>query len=222
MYFLTGLKGCTKYEWRVRKKCKSGEYGPWSTVSSFTTNSKAVKVRAYIFNRFAGANFAGHDGVGYEIINTNSQGVETTRKFFFGGVENSQAQLNIASGAMNFGWYSSADTKQEMLNSMKFSYGYDTYKETTSLNSPDCQAVSESFNLLQNFSQRGYKLLGNNCMDAAYDVVTKFGFFSPNPSTFNSLFYTNPNPITLGMQALWTPNGWYFANVIGWSPVNNL
>lgn len=162
-------------------------------------------IKRYIFNRSNGAQGAGHVGVGLEIRSANPTAV-----YFYGGaVENEKGSFSVPRGGNNSGWAYSFTSNAALLSYMKNTRKYDRYKFEGSFKNISYAKVTDSYNKLVDLPNRGYNLLGNNCMNATYDVLIQAGgVYVANPSTY----------------ANYLPNGWYndFSGSNGWSNSNNL
>ena len=167
-----------------------------------TTLANTYQVKRYIFQRPNGANGLGHVGVGFEVrIFNNGTLVSTT--YYYGGVENSSASLNVPRNGNNGGWYRTSTSGATMLNTMKNApYNYVNYKFTASFSSSTSSNIGNGINKISDFPYRGYFLAGNNCMNATYDVLTSMNL------TGASVAWPSTN---------YAPNGWYNNTTNGWS-----
>ncbi len=196
---------CTTNNDEITEKVEASELTP--PVES-TLNARAETtwtIKRYIFNRSNGANGAGHVGVGLEIRSANPSAVY----FYGGGVENERGSFSIPRGGNNSGWSSSFTSNAGLLAYMKNSKNYNRYKFEGSFKTISYAKVLDSYNKLVDLPKRGYNLLGNNCMNATYDVLIQAGgVYVANPSTY----------------ANYLPNGWYndFSGNNGWSNSINL
>ncbi len=158
-------------------------------------------IKRYVFNRSAGANGLGHVGVGLEVRTTNPTAVY----FYGGGVENEKSSFVILPGGNNYGWAYSFSSNAALLSYCKNTKGYNGYKFETSFKTITYNRYVNIINELNYLPGRGYSLLGNNCMNAVYDVLNQGG----------GLFIPAPTASVL----LYAPNTWYFSltPAIGWS-----
>jgi hypothetical protein len=158
-------------------------------------------VKQYIFQRPDGASGLGHVGVGYE-VRTFSSGVQVSVTYYYGSVENSGgAMVVIPFYQNNGGWMSTCATGATMLNTMKSAaYGYKNYKYRTSFSALSSTQRANAYSKISFFPNRGYSLAGNNCMNAAWDVLWELG-----------------TPNVAWVQTNYFPNGWYNNCTVGWS-----
>ncbi len=169
--------------------------------------SKAANVytiKKYVFNRSNGASGLGHVGVAFELKATIN-GVNYT-SFYQGSVEGTNGLFNIpnpftAAGNNNGGWWNQVSTQPQMIAQFK-SRGYTSYKFGQSFLSTTQAISNNSKAILANFPGRGYNVVGNNCMNAAYDVIASFSGSNGNPSVPNQYF---PNSWYNGLSV---PGGW--------------
>lgn len=162
-------------------------------------------VKKYIFNREGGAGGLGHVGVAFE-LRAVINGVTYT-SFYQGAVEGNNGWFGvplgfISQGDFNGGWTSQVSTQSQMFQEFR-NRQYNRYKFGTSFTSTSFATSNVAKTLLSNFERRGYNLAGNNCMNAAYDVVATFSGTNGNPSVPNQFF----------------PNSWYnnLTTARGWS-----
>lgn len=164
------------------------------------------KIKRYVFCRTNGAAGAGHVGVGFELRSTNPTAVY----YYAGAVEMWQTAYSVPRGANNDGWRKQFTTANDMFAWVKkHPYNYNRYVYEASFKDISYTEVTNTYNKLLDFPNRGYTLNGNNCMNAAYEVLT----------TANSVYVPNP-----AIAPLWLPNGWYnaIASRTSWSNSQNL
>ena len=164
-------------------------------------------IKRYVFNRESAVGGLGHVGVGFEVRTTNP----TSVIYYYGGVENSKGSPAVGLGGANGGWWGTTASGSIMFSVMKNTYGYSRYKFEKAFMNISTTRVTNSINEIKYFPNRGYLLLGNNCMNASYDVLNQGGgLILPNPTIATSLAYI--------------PNNWYnlFVSFNGWSGSVNL
>lgn len=164
-------------------------------------------IKKYVFNRSTAVNGLGHVGVAFE-LRARISGVNYT-SFYCGAIENEKGSPIVFSGGNNGGWWSQLSTQPQMLTAFR-NRGYNRYKFGQSFVSITLARSNQGKAILAGFPNRGYNLSGNNCMNAAYDVLSNFSFAGDagNPSVPGQYF----------------PNNWYNALTVnnGWSNSVNL
>jgi hypothetical protein len=157
-------------------------------------------IKRYVFSRSNGANGLGHVGVGVEIRTTNP----TTVRYYNGAVENFNATFQILPGDDNSGWFRiNTDYNSMLLNFTSRNYNYLKFEK--SFKNVTKQKALNTVNEVLRLPNRGFSLVGNNCMNATYDVLNQGGgLFLPLPSI---------------SVALYAPNAWFgtLVSLNGWS-----
>ncbi len=158
--------------------------------------------KAYIFIRLPGPTFngqqLGHVGWGYEVrIYDNNTYIKT--EYYYGAVENPSGSYYVEPGKPNGGWYATASYGTTMFNAMK-SKGYTAYKYSANPFGIYYTQKDAALAKAKGMAGRGYRLNGNNCMNASYDVLSALGAKGlASPSSY------------------WVPKDWYNATTSGWS-----
>ncbi|MBV9822224.1 MAG: hypothetical protein JO144_08270 [Actinobacteria bacterium] len=121
----------------------------------------------WAFLRFNGAHDLGHVGYGFAIGNG---------EYTYGSVENTSGAPVVLPGADNGAWVSSG-SEADMRAAMR-QRGYDTYL-TWNIGGTDPNAATAAANAT--FGE-GYSVIGDNCEDAVYRVLSAYGAQLPSPA----------------------------------------
>ncbi len=140
------------------------------------TTSAATAWNGYVFVRPAAVGGLGHVGWGF---------VQSATTCVFGGTENTGSWPVVLPGFDNAAWHRH-DSFAQMLTRMR-ARGYSYYKVCPGVGFPQ-RALNEAVRA----EGSGYVGVANNCMDHAYNVLTRYGVIPlPWPShriTPNSWF----------------------------------
>lgn len=155
-------------------------------------------VREFLFLRPNGANNLGHVGVAFEYQIRNGNTI-VHRSWYWGSVENPSGSWSIASNSNNGGFARSSSSINDMFSDMK-ARNYKQYK-AKSARELNYNYVLNAYYQLIGFPNRGYHVLGNNCMNASWDVMWQL--------------YT---PDVAWVQNFWNfaPAVWFHRNTNGW------
>lgn len=179
-----GISSCQKTELEPKAP---GNATATQNLAYWTVESRC----GYLFLRTPGPFNLGHTGVGFILKYTwydPATQVTTVRYTpYCGGVENPKGTPVIAPGLPNGGWFNSggggnnnteADAVEFLKSSMK-QKGYTKYKHELSGGSTllpsDTDQGNAARNIIAKFPNRGYNVVGNNCMDASYEVLQALG-----------------------------------------------
>ncbi len=163
------------------------------------------QVREWALHRTPGPFNMGHSGVAFEVI-TYRGNQEVARRFHYGAVENSGGSFSVPAGNEgNEGWYATTTSEQVMLDFFKNVYGYNSYRYST-YGKVSKSTIDRAIGIMENFRTRGYNAVGNNCLNAAWDVLNALPVLSEPRPVFNI-----------------TPNSWInnFTAIKGWSARTN-
>ncbi|MFF5172380.1 hypothetical protein ACFY3U_07080 [Micromonospora sp. NPDC000089] len=146
---------------------------------------------AYVFVRPNGANGLGHVGWGYRVTCTGT--------FYFGSVENPSGSAVVLPGGDNGFWWAQGRQSQ-MLAEMR-SRGYTNYRFARLYGPiPDPDSATQ---FAAGSAGRGYQVIGNNCADNAYGVLSRLGvrdlpslFDYPQPNNWYRMLEFSPSDTT--------------------------
>ena len=117
----------------------------------------------------------GHIGVGYQNSNGN---------YLCGAVEGKDNQPNVTPGDDNGAWIKAYQDIEGVKGAFR-SRGYSSIK-VINVDSPNQENAGS---VIQNFVNRGYNLVNNNCLTATDEVLRAYGVGNlPNPTTPNSYY----------------------------------
>ena len=125
----------------------------------------------WAFIRFNGAHDLGHVGYGFAI---------GPGQYTFGSVENPSGSPVVQPGANNGAWVSSG-SEQDMRAAMR-SNAYDAYL-CWDIPSTNPGAATQAAHATVG---EGYSVIGDNCEDAVYHVLTAYGAQLPSPSAIGN------------------------------------
>lgn len=173
---------------------------PAATPATGDAVATTYMAKGYLFVRLPGPMGLGHTGVGYEI--REMRGTTITRTYTYcGGVEGWNNLSYIAPGLPNGGWNQFGYTNNiSMLNVMRSPNGYTNYKFSVAFRAVTLTQIHRAEGVINNFSRRGYNVNGNNCMNAAYEVL--------NALSMPGMAWPSTN---------WFPRDQYSNTVTGWS-----
>jgi len=158
----------------VLSGCSKKDVAPATPGSASLSNDAVITsymVKGYLFVRLPGPFNLGHTGVGYEVREMSGSTVLRTYTRF-GGVEGYNNLPYISAGSNNGGWSGVGYTNNvSMLNTMRSPYGYTAYKFEAGFRTVTSTQLQNAANIINRFPLRGYNVSGNNCMNAAYEVL---------------------------------------------------
>jgi hypothetical protein len=89
----------------------------------------------------------------------------------------------ILAGQKNGGWNRFGYTNNvTMLGAMRSPYGYTAYKFEKAFRNVRLAQIRRAEGRINGFAARGYNVNGNNCMNAAYEVLSALG--APGMATY--------------------------------------
>lgn len=187
----------------VLSGCSKTDVAPQDPQAAATTQDAVItgyKVKGYLFVRLPGPFNLGHTGVGYEVREMSGTNVVRTYTYC-GGVEGNANLPYIVPGQNNGGWNRFGYTNNvTMLNTMRSPYKYTAYKFERTFHDVTLAQIHRAEGIINGFPSRGYNVNGNNCMNAAYQVLSALG--APGMAW----------PLTN-----WAPKDQYNQTVTGWS-----